>query len=180
MGSASGELGCLREALVGVCGPQLHISSSVQGCRSRHHKHGRLRSTHHVVDLSEVFEILSGAEGHHRIPTRLELKRDNHEKRMVQIRQALDRLDVHEDDPQWEALRPAWMLTEEEQMTWQAVVPIVCFMYSRMHHVDRVKRQFGGEQQIPEDPVNLDGLLGVNTRGENQHWPTRQAEWYDG
>ncbi|MED6175959.1 hypothetical protein PIB30_083260 [Stylosanthes scabra] len=69
------------------------------------------------------------------------------------------------------------MLTEEEQMTWQAVVPIVCFMYARMHHADRVKRQFGGEQQIPEDPVNLDGLLGASARGEDQHWPTRHAEW---
>ncbi|MED6135446.1 hypothetical protein PIB30_046536 [Stylosanthes scabra] len=49
-----------------------------------------------------------------------------------------------------------------------------------MHHVDRVKRQFGGEQQIPEDPVNLDGLLGVSAQGEDQHWPTRHAEWYDG
>ncbi|MED6138751.1 hypothetical protein PIB30_077431 [Stylosanthes scabra] len=51
----------------------------------------------------------------------------------------------------WDALRPAWMLTAEEKMTWRAVVPIVCFMYVWMHHVDRVKRQLGGEQQIPED-----------------------------
>ncbi|MED6207405.1 hypothetical protein PIB30_035506 [Stylosanthes scabra] len=64
-------------------------------------------------------------------------------------------------------------------MTWQAVVPIVCFMYARMHHADRVKRQFGGEQQIPEDPVKLDGLLGASARREDQHWPTRHAVSYD-
>ncbi|MED6157615.1 hypothetical protein PIB30_024930 [Stylosanthes scabra] len=79
----------------------------------------------------------------------------------------------------WDALRPAWMLTEEEQRTWLAVVPIVCFMYVRMHHVDRVKRQLGSEQQIPEDPVNLDGFLTVSARGEDQHWPTRHQQWYD-
>ncbi|MED6218969.1 hypothetical protein PIB30_031525 [Stylosanthes scabra] len=71
------------------------------------------------------------------------------------------------------------MLTDEEQLTWRAAVPIVCFMFLRMHHIDRVKRQLGGEQQIPEDPVNLDGLLTVSARGEDQHWPTYHAQWYD-
>ncbi|MED6109543.1 hypothetical protein PIB30_034768 [Stylosanthes scabra] len=114
-----------------------------------------------------------------------QLNRDNHERRMVQISAELDWLGVHEfactpyNAPAWDALRPAWMLTEEEQRTWRAVVPIVCFMYVRMHHVDRVKRQLGGEQQVPEDPVNLDGLLAVSARGEDQHWPTRHQQWYD-
>ncbi|MED6163302.1 hypothetical protein PIB30_078501 [Stylosanthes scabra] len=78
-----------------------------------------------------------------------------------------------------DALRPAWMLTVEERRTWRAVVPIVCFMYVRMHHVDRVKRQLGGEQQIPEDPVNLDEFLSASARGEDQWWLTKHAEWYD-
>ncbi|MED6130999.1 hypothetical protein PIB30_005953 [Stylosanthes scabra] len=91
------------------------------------------------------------------------MNRDSHERRMVQIRSQQDRLGVHEfaftsyDDQVWDALRPTWMLTVEEQLTWRAAVPIVCFMFVRMHHVDRVKRQLGGEQQIPKDPVNLDG-----------------------
>ncbi|MED6150456.1 hypothetical protein PIB30_072485 [Stylosanthes scabra] len=92
---------------------------------------------------------------------------------MVATRLALDRLVIHEfvctpyDDPTWDALCPAWMLTAEEQMTLRAVIPIVCFMYVRMHHVDRVKRQLGGEQHIPEDPVNLDEFLDVSARGED-------------
>ncbi|MED6194252.1 hypothetical protein PIB30_026764 [Stylosanthes scabra] len=106
-----------------------------------------------------VFSLVARLNGYQ------QLNRDNHERRMVQIRAELDRLGVHEfactpyDAPAWDAMRPAWMLTDEEQRTWRAVVPIVCFMYVRMHHVDRVKRQLGGEQQVPEDPVNLDGLL---------------------
>ncbi|MED6137165.1 hypothetical protein PIB30_062492 [Stylosanthes scabra] len=68
--------------------------------------------------------------------------RDTYETRMVATRLALDRLGVHEiactpyDNPAWDALRPTWMLTDEEQRTWRAVVPIVCFMYVRMHHVN--------------------------------------------
>ncbi|MED6172251.1 hypothetical protein PIB30_048298 [Stylosanthes scabra] len=57
------------------------------------------------------------------------------------------------------------MLTVEEQKTWRAVVPIVSFMYVRMYHMDWVKRQLGGEQPVPKDPVNLDGLLDVSARG---------------
>ncbi|MED6224941.1 hypothetical protein PIB30_089034 [Stylosanthes scabra] len=52
-------------------------------------------------------------------------------------------------------------------------------MYVRIHHVDRVKRQLGGEQQVPADPVNLDGFLFASARGEDQWWPVKNAEWYE-
>ncbi|MED6174807.1 hypothetical protein PIB30_072448 [Stylosanthes scabra] len=39
-----------------------------------------------------------------------------------------------------------------------------------------MKRQLGGEQPIPEDPVNLDGFLEVSTRGEDQWWPTKHED----
>ncbi|MED6189378.1 hypothetical protein PIB30_095496 [Stylosanthes scabra] len=126
--------------------------------------------------MSWIYQRLNGYQ---------QLNRDNHERWMMQIRAKLDRLGVHEiactpyDAPAWDALRPVWVLTQEEQRTWLAVVPIVCFMYVRMHHVDRLKRQLGGEQQISEDPVNLDGFLAVSARGEDQHWPTRHRQWYD-
>ncbi|MED6135217.1 hypothetical protein PIB30_044206 [Stylosanthes scabra] len=100
--------------------------------------------------------------------------RDMHETRMVSMRRRLDRLAVHEfactpyDEVAWDATRPPWMLADEEQRTWQAVVPIVYFMYVQMHHVDRVKIQLGGEQPILEDPVNLDRFLDVSARGEDQ------------
>ncbi|MED6126959.1 hypothetical protein PIB30_083482 [Stylosanthes scabra] len=43
----------------------------------------------------------------------------------------------------------------------------------------RVKRQLGGKQQIPNDPVNLDGFLDVSARGEDQWWPTKHVDWYN-
>ncbi|MED6160812.1 hypothetical protein PIB30_054803 [Stylosanthes scabra] len=111
--------------------------------------------------------------------------RDMHDRRMIAARADLDRVGLAQfvctpyDDPAWDALRLAWMLTVEEQLTWRAVVPIVGFMYVRMHHVDRVKRQLEGEQQVPADPVNLDGFLSASARGEDQWWPVKNAEWYD-
>ncbi|MED6172487.1 hypothetical protein PIB30_050533 [Stylosanthes scabra] len=109
--------------------------------------------------------------------------RDTHETHLVNLRLDLDRLGVNEfactsyDDLAWDALRPPWMLPDEEQRTWRAVVPIVCFMYVRMHHVDRVKRQLGGKQPVPEDPINMDGYLDVSARGEVQWWPTKHEDW---
>ncbi|MED6148044.1 hypothetical protein PIB30_049505 [Stylosanthes scabra] len=55
---------------------------------------------------------------------------------------------------------------------------IVLFMYIRFHYVDRVKRQFGSEQPIPLDPVNLDGFLRTSARGENKWWPAELDYWY--
>ncbi|MED6213232.1 hypothetical protein PIB30_091195 [Stylosanthes scabra] len=51
-------------------------------------------------------------------------------------------------------------------------------MYVRFHHVDRVKRQFGGEQPVPLTPVNLDGFLGATARGDDRWWPDELAYWY--
>ncbi|MED6106833.1 hypothetical protein PIB30_008220 [Stylosanthes scabra] len=53
-----------------------------------------------------------------------------------------------------------------------------------MHHVDRGKRQLGGEQQIPEDPVNLDGRFAPErqvtiTPTQYPVMPTREYfEWW--
>ncbi|MED6187565.1 hypothetical protein PIB30_077675 [Stylosanthes scabra] len=58
------------------------------------------------------------------------------------------------------------------------MVLIVLFMYVMFHHVDRVKRQFGGEQPVPLEPVNLDGFLGTTARGDDRWWPDELAYWY--
>ncbi|MED6210911.1 hypothetical protein PIB30_068549 [Stylosanthes scabra] len=51
-------------------------------------------------------------------------------------------------------------------------------MYVWFHHVDRVKRQFGSEQAVPLDPVNLDGFDRASARGDDKWWPTELAYWY--
>ncbi|RYQ79284.1 hypothetical protein Ahy_Scaffold6g107995 [Arachis hypogaea] len=60
------------------------------------------------------------------------------------------------DDHVMQALCSHWFREEEEWGTWLSAIPLVCFNIVRFHHVDRVKRQFNGEQQVPGTPVNLD------------------------
>ncbi|MED6212070.1 hypothetical protein PIB30_079715 [Stylosanthes scabra] len=111
--------------------------------------------------------------------------RDHHSGRMLHLRSELDRLRF--DDfiwtpymlPAWRAIEPDWVSEIGEIETWKASVPIVLFMFVRYHHVDRAKRQFGSEQAVPLDPVNLDGFLDMSARGEDKWWPGEHSYWYD-
>ncbi|RYR28420.1 hypothetical protein Ahy_B01g052541 [Arachis hypogaea] len=69
--------------------------------------------------------------------------KDQHEARVLRWRVSIDRLRFDEDSS----------------------VPLLCFNIIRVHHVDRVKRQFNGEQQVPGTP--------------DVWWPLKVKEWYD-
>ncbi|MED6166932.1 hypothetical protein PIB30_114241, partial [Stylosanthes scabra] len=53
------------------------------------------------------------------------------------------------DSPEMQALIPDWMRAQPEVHTWRSAVPVVCFNFVHMHHIDRVIRQYGGEQPVP-------------------------------
>ncbi|MED6160096.1 hypothetical protein PIB30_048221 [Stylosanthes scabra] len=87
---------------------------------------------------------------------------------MIAARADLDRVGLAQfvctpyDDPAWDALRPAWMLTVEEQLTWRAVVPIVCFIargedqwwpVKNAEWYDAWRGRFGEEQQVTITPT---------------------------
>ncbi|MED6167637.1 hypothetical protein PIB30_004861 [Stylosanthes scabra] len=78
------------------------------------------------------------------------------------------------------ALIPDWMRSQPEVYTWRSAVPVVCFNYVHMHHIDRVIRQYGGEQPIPRLPVDVTRHMSSIGRGDNVWWPTRLHTWYDG
>ncbi|MED6158766.1 hypothetical protein PIB30_035786 [Stylosanthes scabra] len=84
------------------------------------------------------------------------------------------------DVPGIQALIPDWMRSAGEVYTWRSVVPVVCFNYVHMHHVDRVIRQYGGEQPIPRAPVDITRWMTVTARGDDMWWPHRLATWYAG
>ncbi|RYR09937.1 hypothetical protein Ahy_B05g078385 [Arachis hypogaea] len=84
------------------------------------------------------------------------------------------------DNPAMQALCPPWFLTEVEWGTWLSAVPLVCSNIVWFHQVNRVKRQFNGEQQVSDTPVNLDRFLMSTSRGEDVWWPDRLADWYEG
>ncbi|MED6108949.1 hypothetical protein PIB30_029048 [Stylosanthes scabra] len=75
---------------------------------------------------------------------------------------------------------PDWMCSRPEVHTWRSAVPVVCFNYVGMHHVDRVIRQYGGEQPVPRHPVDKTRLMTSTARGDDVWWPTRLQLWYDG
>ncbi|RYR65509.1 hypothetical protein Ahy_A03g011435 [Arachis hypogaea] len=69
--------------------------------------------------------------------------RDQHEARVLRWRVSLDQLYFDE------ALCPPWFCEEKEWGTWLSAVSLLCFNIIDFHHVDRVKQQFNGEQQVP-------------------------------
>ncbi|QHO24483.1 uncharacterized protein DS421_12g372600 [Arachis hypogaea] len=51
--------------------------------------------------------------------------------------------------------------------------------FVEFYQADRVKHQFGSEQPVPDDPVNVNRFLTTTGREEDVWWPTRLHEWYD-
>ncbi|MED6223021.1 hypothetical protein PIB30_069993 [Stylosanthes scabra] len=79
-----------------------------------------------------------------------------------------------------QALIPDWMRSQGEVYIWRSAVPVVCFNFVHMHHVDRVIRQYGGEQLIPRSPVDVTRFMFVTGRDDDMWWPERRQEWYNG
>ncbi|MED6128186.1 hypothetical protein PIB30_095165, partial [Stylosanthes scabra] len=78
------------------------------------------------------------------------------------------------------ALIPDWMRAHPEVYTWRSAVPVVCFNFVHMHHIDRVIRQYGGEQPIPRLPVDVTRYMSSTGRGDDVWWPQRLSTWYEG
>ncbi|MED6129038.1 hypothetical protein PIB30_103853, partial [Stylosanthes scabra] len=84
------------------------------------------------------------------------------------------------DTHELQAIVPDWIRSHQEIYTWRSAMPVVCFNMVHMHHVDRVLRQYGGEQPVPRDPVDLPRLMTSTGRGEDRWWPGTLSTWYEG
>ncbi|KAH1246572.1 Serine/threonine-protein phosphatase 7 long form [Glycine max] len=61
---------------------------------------------------------------------------------------------------------------------WSACIAIICFSIVEWHQTNRVKLQFGLQQDIPVDPMNLDLLHKIYMRGNHYiDWIEYHAEW---
>ncbi|QHN92374.1 uncharacterized protein DS421_17g583160 [Arachis hypogaea] len=72
-----------------------------------------------------------------------------------------------------------WARSGGEWGTWLSVVPFICFNIMEFHQDDRVNCQFGSEQLILGDLVNVDKFLTTTGREEDVWRPTHLQEWYD-
>eukprot|EP00256_Glycine_max_P056678 XP_014624318.1 serine/threonine-protein phosphatase 7 long form homolog [Glycine max] len=56
-------------------------------------------------------------------------------------------------------------------MAWCAVVPLICFHVVEWHQPDRVLRQFGMQQPIPESPSQPWNVHGLTLKGKmDENW----------
>jgi len=69
-------------------------------------------------------------------------------------------------------------ITMEISPVSQVVVPLICFATVELHQADRVMRQFGFRQNIPNDPLNLDQLHKEEMRVRtDRYWPQYHTTW---
>ena len=58
-----------------------------------------------------------------------------------------------------------------ESLAWYAVVPLICFQVIEWHQPDRVLRQFGMQQPIPESPSQPLNIHGITLKGKHdENW----------
>ncbi|MED6148469.1 hypothetical protein PIB30_053454 [Stylosanthes scabra] len=79
-----------------------------------------------------------------------------------------------------QALIPDWMRAHPEVYTWRSAMPVVCFNFVHMHHIDRVIRQYGGEQPVPRLPVDVTRYMSSIGREDDVWRPQRLSTWYEG
>ncbi|RYQ95327.1 hypothetical protein Ahy_B08g090513 [Arachis hypogaea] len=157
--------------VLGLSSACMDIPLAVLCSTPRHDTHRRLHSAVDILDISEISALIGLTQQ----------SRDQHEARVLRWRLAIDLLRWDEyDDPALQALSPPWFFEEAEWRTWISVVPLVYFNIVEFHQVDRVQRQFNGEQLVPGTPINVDRFLTSTRRGEDVWWPDRLDKWYAG
>ncbi|KAF1893907.1 hypothetical protein Lal_00002452 [Lupinus albus] len=57
----------------------------------------------------------------------------------------------------------------DQYQIWRSRVPLICFAIIEWYAADRVMRQFGLQQTIPQDPINLQKQHKMDLRGKNDH-----------
>eukprot|EP00256_Glycine_max_P047792 XP_006601570.2 uncharacterized protein LOC102659669 [Glycine max] len=56
-------------------------------------------------------------------------------------------------------------------LAWYAVVPLICFQVIEWHQPDRVLRQFGMQQPVPESPSQPLNIHGITLKGKyDENW----------
>ncbi|MED6179973.1 hypothetical protein PIB30_005772 [Stylosanthes scabra] len=67
---------------------------------------------------------------------------------------------------------------EDHRALWCSIVPLIYFGTIKWHQVDRVIPQFGGVQNRPHAPLNIDFMHAKDGRGSDQWFPQTYQRWY--
>ncbi|MED6196919.1 hypothetical protein PIB30_051835 [Stylosanthes scabra] len=90
---------------------------------------------------------------------------------LLQWRSRIDRMTLGQfrwtpyDTPELQALIPDWMRSQFEVNTWRSAVPVVCFNFVHMHHIDRVEAKMYGGQIDSVRGTTGGGVGGLSRRG---------------
>ncbi|MED6179715.1 hypothetical protein PIB30_003515 [Stylosanthes scabra] len=77
-----------------------------------------------------------------------------------------------------EAVLDRCILREDHRTLWCSIVPFIYFGTIEWHQVDRVIPQFGGVQNRPHAPLNIDFLHAKDGRGSDQWYPQKYQRWH--
>ncbi|MED6169385.1 hypothetical protein PIB30_020861 [Stylosanthes scabra] len=177
---------------VGECCTCVDVHITMQCFRAGYDGYCRMCPVDIVVDLPQITRLVPPEFAVDAWPLAERLigsrqgSRDVQEGRLLRWRARIDILTW--DEIRWtpydtlgiQALIPDWMRSQGEVDTWHSAMPVVCFNFVGMHHIDRVIRQYGGEQLVPRHPVDVTRFMNITARGDDVWWPTRLQTWYDG
>ncbi|MED6190443.1 hypothetical protein PIB30_105923 [Stylosanthes scabra] len=115
---------------------------------------------------------------------------DEKEPRVIHHRRQLDLMTFHEDhfnnffvclsyrvDMVKDVVHPS-ILQPNHRALWTLIVPLIYFGTIEWHQVDRVIPQFGGVQNAPHQPLNIEFLHAKDGRGSDQWWPRKYQIWH--
>ncbi|MED6157823.1 hypothetical protein PIB30_027081 [Stylosanthes scabra] len=159
---------------VGECCTCLDVQITLLCFREEDYGYCRMCSADIVVNLPHISRHVPPEVAVDALIGARQGAQDVQEGHLLQWRGRIDRLTRDE------ALIPDWMRSQAEVHTWHSTVPMVCFNFVGMHRIDRVIRQYGGEQPVPRHPVDVTRFMTSTARGDDVWWPTRQETWYDG
>ncbi|KAL4383848.1 hypothetical protein GQ457_15G008650 [Hibiscus cannabinus] len=68
----------------------------------------------------------------------------------------------------------------EDEENWCSVMPLIHFTLVEMFYKDRVLRQFGYHQPVPNIPLNMNEYEQIDTRGKSDtYWPVKHAQYIE-
>ncbi|XP_057734566.1 protein MAIN-LIKE 1-like [Arachis stenosperma] len=112
-------------------------------------------------------------------------KNDYAEQRLLRHRLRLDNLKV--DEFMWMSYMDAHIMSRvlggflgaPHGDFYTAVMPLILFWWIEIVNIDRVMRQFGGKQGLPNPPLNIDSFHGQSARNDDGWCPIRLQTWFE-